>query len=200
MSETLQARVPVVRRAVGNGEQTMIVWTDELRTEVRRRWNDGQSAGQIGKFFGMSRSSVIGFIHRHNVATQSRNEPAQPRAVIPKPEKPKPQPRPRISRPKPPPPPPEPIRAPRAAPPPETAWEPLEGSNPLPWTQRPFGACAWPVGFADDGETLSCCEPVREGKTPQSVESYCGSHALRMFQQPKESHARFSRGVRRWAR
>lgn len=47
-------------------------------------------------------------------------------------------------------------------------FEPLPGTNPLPWTERPFNGCAWPVG-GEGADTLSCCAPT-DGRT------YCATH------------------------
>lgn len=56
-----------------------------------------------------------------------------------------------------------------AAPDPGKAFTPLPGTQPRLWTERPFMACAWPVG-GDGADTLSCCEPT-DGR------SYCAKHA-----------------------
>lgn len=57
-----------------------------------------------------------------------------------------------------------------------TDWphKPLAGSAPLPWIERHYGQCAFPLD-GEDGETLSCCLPV-EGEL-----SYCRGHVKVMY-------------------
>lgn len=40
------------------------MWTDERRAELVRLWNEGKTALEIGKEWGISRSAVIGQIYR----------------------------------------------------------------------------------------------------------------------------------------
>jgi hypothetical protein len=51
------------------------------------------------------------------------------------------------------------------------AFAPLPGSNPVPWTERRSGFCAWPV---DGGleEQLSCAVECDDGET------YCPAHRI----------------------
>jgi hypothetical protein len=77
------------------------------------------------------------------------------------------------------------------------AFDPLPGSHPIPWTQRAFGQCAWPVDV-DPEEQHSCGLRCDEGQT------YCAEHLkLRTAPQapgkPKRSPQELIRALRRYA-
>ncbi|MEM9966180.1 MAG: GcrA family cell cycle regulator [Asticcacaulis sp.] len=49
-------------------------WSDNDRDEVLKRWNAGESAAEIGKRFGVSRSSVLSVVHRVRGASGESRE------------------------------------------------------------------------------------------------------------------------------
>lgn len=77
-------------------------WTDERVAELKRLWQDGQTATQIGKIFGCTRNAVLGKLHRLNGAARrnglKRGQTGKPRIWRPvpkkKPPKPLPEPQP----------------------------------------------------------------------------------------------------------
>lgn len=146
------------------------------REEICRLWIEGKSAKEISEKIGagLSRNAVIGIVFR---AGLTRGSPQGPSRYI----APKRKPEARRKRPSrvivvgdtvfsadt-----PRPARAVAR----EAAFLPLPGSTPRHLTDRPPGACCWPVGE----EFLSCCEATQNHK-------YCPEHrALSMAQtQPK---------------
>lgn len=137
-------------------------WTEERTNDLIKRWDSGESAGEICNRFRCTRSAVIGKIHRlrqqgritrvdaprtpgdgvssnkarARVKRERRTQAPTLRAV---PRPPRAEPRP-----------------PRPA---------IDYSNAKPWTERRFGECAFPIGSGADA--LSCCAPTG-GAT------YCG--------------------------
>lgn len=170
-----------------------------------RLWNDGLSARQIANQFQVSRNAVIGRIYRMRLRgvvlrraspalrlangngrprpSGKNNNPAgrngQPRprliiagggAVIEKPEG----------------------HAPRALSK-ARAFDPIPGSEPVPWLERASGQCCWPVG-GEGSETLSCGLSCGEA-------TYCDAHLkLRGYpDRPKASAKDLIRALRRYA-
>jgi GcrA cell cycle regulator len=70
------------------------------------------------------------------------------------------------------------------------AFLPLPGTTPLPYTERAFKQCSWPVG-GEGAETLACCAPIAE-------RSWCKAH-LTMGTQPIKAHQTVKAYIRRYA-
>jgi GcrA cell cycle regulator len=150
-----------------------MTWTPERVDLLKTLWDKGLSASQVAKQLGgVTRNAVIGKINRMGLS--GRAKPSKPKR-LPAAPKPRHNNFVAINR--------ERHQAkafPRKVPPvvfanPGTklstvpkepfqgvdrarAFEPLEGSNPRPWTEREWGECAWPVDGGADVQ-LSCCEP-----------------------------------------
>ena len=74
-------------------------WTDERVAELRRLWDTGKSASEIGKILGVSKNSVVGKAHR--LKLKSPPSPIRRTAFVkPKsaPRKDPPKPRPEVIR------------------------------------------------------------------------------------------------------
>lgn len=169
-------------------------WPQAVADRAETLWKEGKSAAEIAKMISTkdrtyTRMAVIAFANREGIA---RHEPKQSNtngrktlAKLAASEKPKPvlklgqgnvvfvQ--------SPPVPPVSPARA--------AAFKPLEGTTPVPWTERGTG-CAWPVGHDALGETLSCGAEKEQG-------SYCAEHQ-RMCGVPTGSTKELVRGLRKY--
>lgn len=130
----------------------MIQWAhlsmQERVEAIRPLWLEGKSAREISSLFvGCTRNSIIGYVFRHqlehgmsvgtarasNGKTVGRRQPRSNNfAAINMTRRPR-------------------VQAVRR----EAAFEPLPGSSPIPWTERAFGQCAWPVG-GEGADMLSC--------------------------------------------
>lgn len=170
----------------------MNIWTDEAVTRLQALWETGMSAAQIADRLNTefeatwSRNAVIGKLHRSKCYSRpTKASPRYTRPAVRSVAPPKRQPQPKgvgafvlpsqrgaggrnahiaalvqnaavkLA--------PHPDVAKRAG-----AFEPLPGTEPRIWTERPFMGCAWPVG-GEGADTLSCCAPT-DGRT------YCATH------------------------
>lgn len=147
-------------------------WDDERVETLKALWASGKSCTEIGRFLGVSRNSVIGKVHR--MGLDPRRGVQVQNGLAPKrfPAKAKPTPRVRVISDR------QTFTQPEEPRPPrviigDAAWEPLAGSNPRPFTERPPLTCRWPVTDA----LMSCCLPAPEGP-------YCPAHE-RMAHPPK---------------
>lgn len=174
------------RHGLGKRPVTFDRWPT-ARTELLTKLHaDGQTAREIATGLNaaepglrMTRSAVIGRLHRMGLPSNPapnnvfRIQREHKKASAPKPvkaAKPTPTPAPlRIvgNRPT------TDIAPQGPVTPAVDAFAPLPGSTPLPWTQRPSMACAWPVG-GEGADLLSCCLPTDGG-------SWCAGHAKRAF-------------------
>jgi GcrA cell cycle regulator len=167
-------------------------WNDERITELTRMWREGLSASQVARQLGgVSRSAVIGKVHRLGIA--GRSLPSRPRnsggrpanAVRASPG--------RALR--------KPVlhRAPRPAPPPTMAFEVPATATILTLVED---SCRWPIGNPDEAGFGFCGRPRLGGG------SYCqghGSMALRRrdvgMKRREIDHivSRYVEGPRTWA-
>lgn len=71
-----------------------MIWTAEAEAELRRLWDTGKTASQIGEIMGMTRSAILGKAHRmklsdriikHTLGKRFKNprEPKKPRQLQP---------------------------------------------------------------------------------------------------------------------
>lgn len=58
-----------------------MIWTDEVLAAVKKMWDDGHSCTVIGKKFGISRSSVIGKMHRMGYRRNGPDIPMNPKTL-----------------------------------------------------------------------------------------------------------------------
>jgi GcrA cell cycle regulator len=72
----------------------------------------------------------------------------------------------------------------------EHAFQPIPGSKPMPYLERPAKGCRWPVG-GEGAEMLACCED-RQGES-----IYCAAHR-KLGTQPTSSAKELARSVRRY--
>lgn len=135
-------------------------WSDERIEALTKLWREGLSASQVARQLGgISRSAVIGKVHRLGIA--GREAPSRPNALIGRPAS-----RPRASAggvrrltaP----------RAPRLAIQPRVVFEPT--ATATIHTLAPHG-CRWPIGEPDQAG-FGFCGRLREGPG-----SYCAGHA-----------------------
>jgi GcrA cell cycle regulator len=132
-------------------------WTPDRVQTLIRLWRDGLSASQIARALagGVTRSAVIGKIHRLGLGGRARpsSPPARPRLEV--------RPRPKLP------------RAPAMRPPRTVAVEPASpppeiGSATVLTIRR--GQCRWPIGEPlADSFSLCGCAAVRG--------AYCSGHA-----------------------
>lgn len=163
-------------------------WTDERKDIVKKMWLGGATAREIVAKLGggISRSAVIGAVHR--MGLPKRDRPAAKQSVVrrqpvvrPTPRPPRPAPLP-IS-------PADEVVVPSVhlggKPgnlPTRNVWAPLPGSTPVPFGDRRLEQCKWPIG---DG-LLSCgCKVEREG--------YCADHALIAFKGAPKPNLKIAR-------
>ena len=135
-------------------------WSDERIEALTKLWREGLSASQVARQLGgVSRSAVIGKIHRLGIA--GREAPSRPHALVGRP----PAARPRASaggtrRPAVP-------RTVRAPLPPRVVFE--AAATATIHTLTPHG-CRWPIGEPDHAD-FGFCGRVRAGAGP-----YCAGH------------------------
>jgi len=136
-------------------------WTDERIALLTRLWQEGQSASQVARQLGsVSRSAVIGKIHRLGIA--GRDRAASPRSLGGRPPK---APRPmsvtsrRLGEGHAP-------RAPRPAP--YVAFEADATATLITLSDH---GCRWPIGDPDQAE-FGFCGRQRAGRS-----SYCEGHS-----------------------
>ena len=114
-------------------------WTDERVEELKRLWESGKSASEIGKILSVSKNSVVGKAHR--LKLQSRPSPirrapaAKPKAEAPKPV---------------------------AKPPVEVALPPAPPPQSGVKTKGP--KCLWPIGDPGDDDFHFCEAPAVPSK------------------------------------
>jgi GcrA cell cycle regulator len=133
-------------------------WNESRIGELVRMWREGLSASQVAqRLGGVSRSAVIGKVHRLGIA--GRGVPSRPRSLGGRPRsaaKPTASGGPRSSA----------SRAPRAAPPPAQAFDVPATATILTLTEH---GCRWPIG--DPGQAgFGFCGRQRAGG------SYCQGH------------------------
>jgi len=167
-------------------------WTDARIAQLVQLWSEGVSASGVAETLGVSRSAVLGKLHRLRLL-RSRAAASAPRrydgpthgpwaaAAVP-PQRPAARPAA----------PPEPPKSPWR----EAAFAPLAGTAPRHWLSREFGECAFPVGGEGDG-VLSCCAPVK------ARSAYCAAHHAIAFRPVSPSarveQQRWAEAVERWA-
>lgn len=144
------------------------VWTERNIVTLTDLWKTGSSASEIARAIGsgVSRSAVLGKVHRLKLEKRVSPVPVRPRP----PKKVRPAPRPKMK----PRPAPEPLSDIPIEPMPVNAkaWEPLPGSTPIPLEKLNEHTCKWPV--TPDAPFLFCGEaPAIPGKP------YCAHHAAR---------------------
>jgi GcrA cell cycle regulator len=166
-------------------------WTDEKVEVLKVLWAEGVPASEIGARLGrLTRNAVIGKAHRLGLSLR-RPEVSKTNARIKNPQRAKPRPALKVNagnqvfmEPE-----PRPIRTlPKAH-----AFEPLPGTAPQRYEDRPTHGCKWPVGEGED--IRACCEPsVRSG--------YCAPHAELCFAAPRAGSPRtaneLARSLRRY--
>lgn len=188
-------------------------WPNNHVERLKVLWAEGLSASQVSTALcrefadaDYGRSAVIGKVHRLKLPKRPRdaqivasrvNARAARAATPPRPPKP---PRPQrfvptiamaapvlpISLPA------QPATEADFAPAAADAFAPLPGSEPRTLVERPFGACAWPVGENDEGEALFCCLP--------RANRWCAAHDARnRAKAPKSTAPKdLARSLRRW--
>ena len=144
-------------------------WNDERIALLTRLWREGHSAAQVARQLqGVSRSAVIGKIHRLGIA--GRNLPAAPRNLgnrQPPAARPASQPPRRAGE----------VRAPRA---PRPAFVVFEGGPTATLITLADHGCRWPIGEPDQAD-FGFCGRLRAGRG-----SYCQGHS------PMASHRRLA--------
>ena len=128
-----------------------MAWTEERVNELKRLWETGKSASEIGKILGVSKNSIIGKAHR--LKLKGRPSPISQGSALPKV---------RIQKPKEPPKP----RAPIVPEPPRIRIPRRAGKGPK---------CLWPIGDPGDPDFHFCEAPAVPGKP------YCAEHCARAY-------------------
>ena len=131
-------------------------WTDERVEELRRLWDSGKSASEIGKLLGVSKNSVVGKAHR--LKLQARPSPIR-RGVTPKA---KPAPQKEVASPR-----------PQVASQPSPQPTPQAQAKPRQATKGP--KCLWPIGDPGDDDFHFCEAPAVYSKP------YCEEHCARAY-------------------
>jgi GcrA cell cycle regulator len=136
-------------------------WNEERIEALARLWREGLSASQVARQLGgISRSAVIGKVHRLGIA--GRETPSRPRNLGGRPPS-----RIRVSaggtarRPSPP-------RAPRTPAPPRAVFEVAPTATILTLSEH---GCRWPIGDPDEAG-FGFCGRLRSGHA-----AYCAGHA-----------------------
>lgn len=127
-------------------------WTDERVAELKRLWETGKSASEIGKILGVSKNSVVGKAHRLKLKSRPspiRRTPFVKPKAAPRKEPPKPQP--------------QVIHEPA----------PLPAPRPIVGVKGP--KCLWPIGDPGDTDFHFCEAPAVAGKP------YCPQHCARAY-------------------
>jgi GcrA cell cycle regulator len=138
-------------------------WNEERIEALARLWREGHSASQVARQLGgVSRSAVIGKVHRLGIA--GREAPSRPLATVSRPA-----PRQRASsggvRN------PNGTRAPRRVPPPAARFVVFEATATATiHTLTPRG-CRWPIGEPEEASFGFC------GRLCDTQGSYCAGHA-----------------------
>lgn len=148
-----------------------MTWTEmtkEQRVEaIRPLWMRGDSAGMIAREFGVTRSVIIGLVHRNlkgirpgqpSSSLRRRRSPSPPLAPSLNSMKPRPVGRPRKDSPPP---------LPRPAP---IVVADLPQTGTVDFLDRRSGQCAYPMWPATESIGLCCGRPASEGS------SYCPEH------------------------
>ena len=178
-------------------------WTEERKADVAKRWKDGESAGQIAKALGdVSRSAVIGMVHRMGLSGSNRAQPSMPARRI-RPHgtnqfgepgtRTKRQPRAK---------PPKPYAPPRQA----WAWKPRVvevTSDPCTMLTLPKRACKWPVGpdplpFCMDEQLFCAAGPLPDGEVYCCAHRAIGVNVVATQEQREKAARELERGLRRW--
>lgn len=144
---------------------TNFTWTEEREADLRRRYDAGESTGYIASAYGVSRSAVVGKLHRlglkrgHPVAKPKERKVRAVSFELPSK---------RGSRPK------------VSLPPIERSPVPVVACQPKPLHELPFtGACKFEVSGSDKpAEYLFCSNPT-EKDVP-----YCGQHCEILYRGP----------------
>jgi GcrA cell cycle regulator len=173
-----------------------MTWTEARLARLAEMWGAGMSASAIGEALSVSRSAVLGKLHRLKLL-KTRAGASAPRRYDPtssaSPAGPAARPTPAAPR----------SASRREAPTPpvspwrEAAFQPLAGSAPRPWLTREAGECAFPVGGEGEG-ILSCCAPV------EGCGAYCPAHRGVVFRSTtaaarEAEQKRWAEAVERWA-
>lgn len=153
-----------------------MAWTPDRVETLKALWNEGLSASQIAaRMGGVTRSAVIGKIHRLEESAKLRRRPWQLRKGVTRKAEPA-----------------APARAEPAPPRPLSVPAPVAEKSALPAPVRTgpiesafveYG-CQWPV---DDADTSLGHRPCG---APLSKGSYCASHAARATESPAARKAR----------
>ena len=128
-----------------------MTWTEERVAELRRLWDTGKSASEIGKILGVSKNSVVGKAHRLKLTARPspirRGGTSKPKKkTIPTPIKAHVEIAPRR----------EPVAPPRR----------YNGKGPK---------CLWPIGDPGDSDFHFCGDASHPGKP------YCPFHCARAY-------------------
>lgn len=138
----------------------VVPWSEERIDTLRDLWRSGYSASDIARTIGVSRSAVLGKVHRlelpHRKAPQPR--PVKSKAEV-KRDRNRFTPTRRYAK--------APMPSPRPLPPPV-----IIEANPRGVTlfDLQSGDCRWPMGDPHDPGFLYCGDNVRDGS------SYCAAH------------------------
>ena len=171
-------------------------WTDERVEQLKKMWNEGQSASQIAKELGgVTRNAVIGKVHRlglSNRTSGSATKPSKPESKSKTPPKPKSKAAAPAEEEKPASKPPIPMRKPiitagQPLPPQpsanEISPEALANVREVEKKAKKIGlmdlterTCKWPIGDPATEEFWFCGLPVQQGKP------YCEAHVGVAFQ------------------
>jgi GcrA cell cycle regulator len=142
------------------GDATM-EWTDERIALLTRLWQEGQSASQVARQLGsVSRSAVIGKIHRLGIA--GRDRPTSPRSLGGRPPR---SPRPASTTPR------RPVEARIAREPRPAPYVVFEADATATLITLSDHGCRWPIGEPDQAG-FGFCGRQRAGRG-----SYCEGHS-----------------------